>query len=74
MSPRKHVVYPYSTFLSVKINFHSGVATGVKNLTSVDLQDRHDSGSAEETNVRGISVGLLHRSSRRAPLELLLTN
>lgn len=39
----------YSTFLGVQINLHSGVATGVKNLASVDLQDGHGSGSAEET-------------------------
>lgn len=29
------------TFLRVQVNFHSGIATGVKNLTGVDLQDRH---------------------------------
>lgn len=39
----------YSTFLGVQIDLHSGVATGVKNLASVDLQDGHGSGSAEET-------------------------
>lgn len=37
-----------STFLGVQVNLHGGVAAGVEYLTSVDLQDRHGSGSADE--------------------------
>lgn len=35
------------TFLSVEINLNCGVSTRVKNLTSMDLQDRHVAGSGE---------------------------
>lgn len=38
-----------STFLGVQVNLHGRVATGVEYFTSVDLQDRHGSGSADET-------------------------
>lgn len=40
------------TFLGVQVNLHGGVATGVEYLTSVDLQDRHGSGSADENTMR----------------------
>lgn len=39
------------TFLGVQVNLHGGVAAGVEYLASVDLQDRHGSGSAEETRL-----------------------
>lgn len=45
----------YSTFFGVQVNLHSGVTTGVKNLTSVDLQDRHGSGSAGETTGKRVT-------------------
>lgn len=40
------------TFLGVQVNFHGGVATGVEYFTSVDLQDRHGSGSEDENTIR----------------------
>lgn len=46
------VYWEDSTFLGVQINLHRGVATGVKNLTSMDLQDGHGSGSANEWEER----------------------
>lgn len=48
MTMLKNIQKPYVTFLGVEINLHGGVTTGVKNLTSVNLQDGHGSGSAEE--------------------------
>lgn len=36
------------TFLSVEINLNCGVSTWVKNLTSMDLQDRHVAGSVKK--------------------------
>lgn len=45
----KSYILTNNTFLGVQVNLHSGVATGVKYLTSMDLQDGHGSGSANET-------------------------
>lgn len=48
----KSYILTNNTFLGVQVNLHSGVATGVKYLTSMDLQDGHGSGSANETRKR----------------------
>lgn len=48
----KSYIITNSTFLGVQVNLNRGVATGVKYLTSMDLQDGHGSGSADETKTK----------------------
>lgn len=55
------------TFLGVQVNLHGGVATGVEYLASVDLQDRHGSGSAEETVLLSGSTGWTHQLPQLLP-------
>lgn len=66
----KSYIITNSTFLGVQVNLHCGVATGVEYLTSMDLQDGHGSGSADETTTKRHQHCVVQQAEQTDPVTL----